>query len=116
MGEKRSLGYLAIILGCDRQGGFYRDREEEPRSHFYMCWTEHRENYRNLLKHTLDHPLYVGLEVLSLLVPLLIHALLVKTALIKSYYTAIQAIVNSFCLVSKKYYGVKEPQYISVSN
>jgi len=31
-------------------------REEEPGSHVYICWAEHRGNYRNSLTHTLDHP------------------------------------------------------------
>jgi len=44
-----------------------------------MCWSEYDGNYRNALTHTLDRPSYIGLEVLSLIV-----ALLVKTALIKT--------------------------------
>ena len=44
-----------------------------------MCSAEHRGNYRNLLTHTLDHPLYVGLEVLSVIVALLVKIALIKT-------------------------------------
>jgi hypothetical protein len=56
-------------------------------SHLYMYSTEHRGNYRNSLTHTLDHPPYIGREVVSFILALLIQALLVKTAL--KYYTAI---------------------------
>ena len=44
-----------------------------------MCSAEHRGNYRNLLTHTLDHPPYVGLEVLSVIVALLVKIALIKT-------------------------------------
>ena len=54
-------------------------QEKEPRSHFYMCWAEHRENYRNCLMHTLYHPPYIGLEVLYLILALTIKAALIKT-------------------------------------
>jgi len=49
-----------------------------------MCSAEHSWNYRNLLTHTLDPPPYVGFEVLSLIVALLIQALPLKSALIKT--------------------------------
>jgi len=44
-----------------------------------MCSAEHRRNYRNLLTHTLAHPPYVGLEVRSLIVVLLVTTALIKT-------------------------------------
>jgi hypothetical protein len=54
-------------------------QEKEPGSHFYMCWAHYCGNYRNSLTHTLYHPSYIGLEVLSFIL-----ALLIKTALIKT--------------------------------
>jgi len=49
-----------------------------------MCSAEHCGNFCNSLTHTLDHPPYVDLEILSFIV-----ALLAKAAFIKSYYTTI---------------------------
>jgi hypothetical protein len=38
-----------------------------PRSHIYVCWTEHDENYDNPPMHTLDRRCYVSLEALEVL-------------------------------------------------
>ena len=76
---------LAMALGLEREGCFCCGREKgekEPGSHFYMCWAQHRGNYSNSPTHTFDHPPYVGLEVLSLIVALLAIALLLKAVLV----------------------------------
>ena len=58
------------MLGNDpgfRQEGLLLLRQGKgARSHLYMCWAEHRGNYRNLPTHTLDHQPYVSLKVLFL--------------------------------------------------
>ena len=42
-------------------------QKKEPSAHAYMCWIEHDGNYHNLLTHTLDHQLYVGLNLIYLI-------------------------------------------------
>ena len=79
-----------------------------------MYSAEHCGNYRNLLTHTLDHPTYVGLEVLSVIVALLIQALLGKTALIKTIIPLSKQLSIVFCAASKICYRVKESQSASL--
>jgi hypothetical protein len=91
--------------------GFEIGRKKEPSSHFYMRRAQHLGNYRKSLTHTPNQPPYVGLEVLSLIV-----ALLVKTALVKTIILISKKLSIVFYAVSKTYYGVKEPRYTLVGN
>jgi hypothetical protein len=40
--------------------------KKEPSAHFYTFWAQQSGNYHNLLTHTLDPQLYVGLKKLFL--------------------------------------------------
>jgi len=46
--------HIAMNLGFEGKGRFYRGGEKEPGSHVYMCSAAHFGNYRNPLTHTLD--------------------------------------------------------------
>jgi hypothetical protein len=70
-----------------------------------MCSVDHYGNYCDSLTHTLDHPPYAGLEVLSL-----VEAFLVKTALIKTIIPLSKKLSIVSYAASKTYYRVKESQ------
>ena len=57
---------LAITLGFEIAGRFCYGIKIVASSHFYMCWVQYSENYRDFLTHTLDHQLSVVLKVLFL--------------------------------------------------
>jgi hypothetical protein len=74
-----------------------RREEKESGSHLYICSAEHRENYRNLLTHTLDHPPYIILALRQRFLLKLFNRYYSDG----QYYITIQETVNSFCAVSK---------------
>lgn len=53
-------------------------QKKEHCSYFYICWTEYNGNYRDSLMRTSDHPPYIGLEGLFVLVPYLVEYVLIE--------------------------------------
>jgi hypothetical protein len=71
---------LLVKLFSDKSATIicYNIGRKKPSSYFYMCWTEYDGDYRKSLMHTPDHPSYIVLEGVFVIIPYLVKYVLIK--------------------------------------